>query len=193
MSIVRVVITGLILGQKCQNVLHFLNPDGSLAHDAIRDDLITHWINNLKTIQNAGLSYTQMTVQTVADTPDVMSIFPLTGLVGSLSGEAAPTFVGGLFSLRTGVPGRRGHGRFYMFGVHMDSIENGVVQSSALTAYAVVAAALFAAYGDPGGSSALTLMIGPRSNDSTDYLTVTTIIPRAIFGVVRRRNIGVGG
>ena len=78
-----------------------------------------------------------------------------------------------------------------MFGVHQDSVLNGQVQSSALGAYQTAANNIVARY-TAGGSGPIQFGVCPRSNPA-DFKTVTAIVARPVFGVQRRRNIGVGG
>lgn len=188
----RVVITAIVLGQQCQNVLHFHNPDGAMDAVSLKEEIRTQWISEIKQLQNTGCVYSQIAIQKNIDTstPDPITTFPVAGTTGELAGAIAPSFIAGVFSIRTAVSGRHGHGRFYMFGVHQDSILNGVVQSGAFTAYAARAAALTAKY-SATGSRPISLVVIPRS-DPTDTKTMTTILARPTWGVVRRRNIGVG-
>src|SRR6266478_6455767 len=191
MSVMRVIMDGLYLAKKCQNVLHFNNPDGASSHENIRDELIAHWLPILRNMQNNGLSYTQVSIQTVSSPPDVASLFPLSGQSGALSGAGAPSVLCGLFSIRTSFPGRHGHGRFYSFGVHQDSVLNGVFQSGALAAYVTAANSLVDRY-KTGGTGPITLVVCPRA-DPSSFHPMTAIIVRPVFGIQRRRNIGVGG
>lgn len=191
MSIHRVIFTATMLGQRFQNVLHFENPDGALSNAAMRDELLTNFVARLRNLQNNALVWQSMSIQKVDGVPDEAEVFILSGHVGSLVGNPAPTVLCGLFSIRTGVAGRRGHGRFYMFGVHGDSVANSVVQSGALAAYVTEANFITNRF-KGGGSGPITLGVCPRSNPG-DFLSMTNLIPRPVFGIQRRRNIGVGG
>jgi hypothetical protein len=191
MAIVRIIFDGLILGQRCQNVLHFSNPGGAGSDIAIRDELLAHWVPILRNIQNEHLSWTAVSIQTLTPTMTTATVFPLSGQVGSLAGAAAPPPLCGLFSIRTGVAGRHGHGRFYLFGVHQESVENGVLQSGAFGAYQTAANSLVARY-NASGSGPIILGVAPRGSPS-DWIACIDIVVRPTFGIQRRRNIGVGG
>lgn len=191
MSIMRVVFDAIVLGQKCQNVVHFSNPDGAVSDIGIRDELVANWIPILRNVQNAGCSWVQVSIQRVSAPATTASIFPLSGQNGSLSGAAAPPVLSGLFSIRTTVPGRHGHGRFYLFGLHQDSILNGAFHPDALAAYVTRANSLVARY-KAGGTGPIILGVAPRADPSA-FLSCTSIVVRPTFGVQRRRNIGVGG
>lgn len=190
MSKMRVVITGLILGQRCQNVLHFDNPDGGLNDAQVRDEILANFVARLRNVQNAGLSYTELTVQKVDPPAAPISVFPLAGANGSLAGAAAPPVLAALCSIRTAVAGRHGHGRFYGFGVHGESVSNGAFQAGALAAWQGEANFIVGRFGS-GGTGPLRLGVAPRS-DPTAFITCTSIVVRATFGIQRRRNIGVG-
>jgi hypothetical protein len=191
MAIMRLVFTGTILGQLVQNVVHFDNIDGALTHDDIKTEMLAGWIPILRNIQNANLSWTALSVQRIQSPPDIATLYPLSGQVGSLSGAPAPTVLCGLFSIRSATPGRHGHGRFYLFGVHGESVLNSIVQSGALAAYQNAANNLIGRYG-VSGSTGLRLGVCPR-NDPTNFHPATAIVVRPTFGIQRRRNIGVGG
>ncbi len=191
MTIMRVIPTAIVLGQRCQNVLHFSNPDGALSEAAIATEIQNNWLPPLRNLQNNGCAYASLSVQRVDAPGHAAMVFSLLGTSGALSGAIAPSFVAGLFSIRTSSTGRHGHGRFYMFGVHGDSVLNGVVQSGALAAYQGAANALVARY-KSGGTGPITLIVTDRAT-VTEFHPVTSIIARPVFGVQRRRNIGVGG
>jgi hypothetical protein len=191
MSVVRVVMTGTMLGQRMQNVLHFLNPDGALSNFAISEELKPNWITVLRSAQNNTLAWTQITVQKVDAPAGPIDVFPITAAPGSLVGEPAPTALCPLVSIRTQTPGRAGHGRFYIFGMHRESILNGQFQPDALNFYKVQVAQIENRY-KAGGSGPITLGVCSRANPG-DIKLMTALIVRPIFGIQRRRNIGVGG
>jgi hypothetical protein len=190
MSIHRLIFTGTFLGQKCQNVLHVSNPDGALSNLAIRDEMLANFIPRLRNVQNNQASWVQLSVQRVGLTPGIAEIFPLTGQVGSLAGNGASPFVAGVFSIRTGTPGRHGHGRFYLFGVHGASISNGAFESGAFASYQTQALNIEGRFKE-GGTGPLDLGVAPRGNED-NFIPMTALIVRSIFGVQRRRNFGVG-
>lgn len=191
MSTMRVILSGVILAQRCQNVLHFWNPDDTQTHDNIRDELIANWLPIVRNVQNANWRWTEISVQRVSGTPDIATVYPLSGNAGSLSGAPAVTVIAILFSIRTAVPGRHGHGRFYLPGVHGESVSNSVPESGALSAFQGAANALVARYG-ASGTGPINLVVVPRATPSDTHFC-TAIVVRPTFGVQRRRNIGVGG
>src|SRR6187549_1948016 len=172
MGIVRVVMTATFLGQRCQNVLHFLNPDGALTHLEISEELKPNFITQLRNVQNNQCSWTQISVQNVG------------------TGAGAVPAICPVVSIRTGTAGRHGHGRFYIMGLHAESIANGTFQTDALAAYQTYVNNIKNRY-KSGGTGPITMVVCPRS-DPMSYHVMTDLIVRSIFGIQRRRNIGVG-
>lgn len=191
MSVVRVVMSATILGQVVQNVLHFNNPDGALTYQQIRDELVPNWTAVLNSALNNGLVWREYKIQTVSPAGAAAEIFVLSGIQGSLVGAPAPPVLCPLVRIRTGVAGRSGHGRFYIFGLHQDSVQNGVFQTDALNFYKVQVAQLQTRY-KTGGTGPIQLVVCPRS-DPSDFKLMTSLQVQQVFGVQRRRNIGVGG
>jgi len=193
MTIERVTLYSISLGQHYQNVLHFLNPDGATSHFNISEELKPNWISVIRNVQNNQLTWYQIDVQRVDIAGQPIDRFPMDAAAGSLSGNIAPAVLCPLVSIRTGVGGRTGHGRVYMPGLHGASVANGGWESGALAAWAAKVALLQARY-KSGGTAPITLGVYPRNvHDSTAFKSATSLVLQNIFGVQRRRNIGVGG
>lgn len=190
MSIMRVTLSGIFVGQGCQNVLHFENPDGALNHEAIRNDIANFFLVSLRNLQNIGYVWTQIKVQTVSPATDVATVWPISS-PGVFSGDGAHVSLAALFSIRTNTPGRQGHGRFYMAGVHVTSVINSVMPAATQTSYATRAGEIVARY-KSGGTGPITLGVCPRLTPS-DFKAMVAIVVRPVLGIQRRRNIGVGG
>ena len=192
MSIMRVTMTATYLGQKLQNVMHFNNPDDALTHTQVKDAFQAGYFANIKNVLNAGFVETEVRVQKVDGTPDTPSVFPIAGQAGSLSGGGAPSFVAGLIRIKTASSGRHGHGRIYQGGVHGESLLNGVFQADAWAAWQTYVANI-QNYFKVGGSGPMTMCVVKRGAITTSdaYLMTALVVPQ-IFGVQRRRNIGVG-
>lgn len=190
MSIMRVTISSTYVGQVFQNVLHFSNPDGAASHLQIRDDLFNFFLVSLRNLQNIGHVYTQLHVQTVSTPQDIATIFPITA-AGAFSGAGAHVCIAAVFSIRTGTPGRHGHGRFYMGGVQQDSVVNSAMAAGTQASYALRAGEIVTRY-NASGPSLLILGVAPR-DDPSAFIPMTNIVVRPVYGIQRRRNIGVGG
>jgi len=191
MRVFRVVITGIVLAQRCQNVLHFIDNSDSKTEDNVKDEINANFRNQLTNLQNFNMNYSDMSVQIIHPAIQPMVLYPLTGQHGALSGAPAPPVLCALFSIRTATAGRHGHGRFYMFGVHGESVLNGIVEPGAYSAYQTAAANLTNRF-KSGGTGPIQLAVVPRNNPSAAK-PCTAIVVRQQFGIQRRRNIGVGG
>ena len=191
MAIWKVVNSALILGQRVQNVIHFATGPGTFTEEDVYNEFTANWMGVLRNLQNNNLSYTEVAVQRIDPPAGPLILFPITGTNGSLSGAPAPPVLCGLFSIRTAASCRGGHGRFYMFGVHGESVADGVVQSGAYAAYQGAAVNLTNRF-KQGGTGPMILVVLPRNN-VTNYKSMTSVVVRRTFGIQRRRNIGVGG
>lgn len=192
MALWRVIVTAKVFDQTCQNVLHFTTDVGfGTDPEDVKDNVLAQWVAEVRNIQNSLCIYQTIGVQQI-DTPQPMQVYSIAGTVGALSGAMAPSFIAGVLSIRTAVPGRAGHGRVYVYGIHQDSISNGVFQSGAFAAFQTIAANLTTRF-NASGTQPLELGVTSRSNPVTDFKSCTTIVAKQVFGVQRRRNIGVGG
>lgn len=192
MSIMRCTITGIYLAQKCQNVLHFNNPDGALSHINIFDELAANYWGVIRNFMNNQAAFTELRVQKIDGVPDTPSVFPISGVAGSLSGGGAPSFLCGLVRIKTASSGRHAHGRIYQWGVHGESVSNGIFQSGAWADWQTRWTTVQNRY-KTGGSGPITLGVIKRGSVTTsDFYPMTALVVPQIFGVQRRRNIGVG-
>ena len=190
MSIWRVTLTGTMYNQKMQNVLHFDNPENIYGITTMRNYMVNDWILMLRTIQNVNFTWTSLQLAELKSNPEPPYVEALSGMPGGLSGPGAPPFVCGVFSIRTSTGGRRGRGRFYMGGVHQESILNGQLHPNALIAYSDVANQLKIRF-CTGGSTDFRLQVAERVA-LPDGIPSTNIVARGVLGVQRRRNINVG-
>lgn len=190
MAIMRVTLSGTYLGQLCQNVIHFSNPDRALNDAAVREEVLGSLVIPIRSLQNNQATWTVMTVQKVDGPADTPSVFALSGHVGSLSGGGAPSFLAAVVRIKTATAGRHGHGRFYIWGVHGASVANGVFEGGAFSAYGTTMATMTNRF-KTGGTGPLIMGVAPRSSP-TSFLAMTALVVPSIFGVQRRRNIGVG-
>lgn len=191
MSVIRVTISGVCLGQTMQNVLHFTNPDDTLTLPAVCTDIRDNWLASMSNCSTSSFTYTLVR----ADRVDVASPPSPATLAVAVAGVGTPTtnhvVLCFIFKLRTGVGGRRGRGRIYTMAPRADWISNSV-PTGAGSAFmtGTVIPALLARYG-PTGASPLILGVASR-DDPTDIKSVESIAVANYMGVQRRRNIGVG-
>lgn len=191
MSVTRVTISGVCLGQTMQNVIHFLNPDDSVSLPAVCVDIRDNWLNSMSNCSTSSFAYTLVKAETVGTStpPSPATLAVAVGGVGTpTTNHVVLCFI---FKLRTQIGGRRGRGRIYVMAPRADWIANSV-PTGAGSAFmtGTVIPALMARYG-PSGVSPLILGVASRE-DPTDCKPIESIAVASYMGVQRRRNIGVG-
>jgi hypothetical protein len=191
-TIYKAVISGSYYAQLVQNVMHFEGDDSITSEALLCTDLRDNWVDQIRGLQNIGFQYSQITAQKMLPIATPPVALDITDRQGTLSGAGSLSFVAAIFRFRTATPTRKGRGRYYMGGVHGETVLNGVMHPTASGFFNTVAGLLITHWGAGGGSN-FNLMVGPRhSTNIADYLEVQSIQVPPIFGVQRKRNIGVG-
>jgi len=183
-------IRATYLNQMVQNVLHFSAPDNQFTNAQINDIVKTLFIIQVKALQNEHLLYQTLETRRIAPNANVVTVESLLGFTGDLAGVGAHPVIAAIFTIQTATPGRHGHGRFYMGGVHQESILNGVVEPNAFAAYSTKAGIITTRFG-PNATSGINLGV-KQQHPSNNFIAMQQLIARSVFGVQRRRNIGVG-
>lgn len=191
MAIVRVTITGVMHGCTIQNVLHMRKFEPLSTDIANLSGLITSdWINVLRSQQVNLFNYTQIMVQRL-DPLEQAFLTPV-AIQGAIpTGTAWPTVMSVVLSFRTNTAGRSGRGRVYIGGLRNDASQNNVMNTSNLTAWQALADSLESRWCGANPTTTWSLGVCPRTNPAA-FKEVTVISPKAVFGVQRRRNTGVG-
>jgi hypothetical protein len=190
MGLWRATISGTFYDQVCQNVLHFHAADAPNQGEALTIELRDHWMIEMQSCQNQNFSWRRIAVQDITTSGNPVLVTDIAPIAGILTGAGAHPSLAVVFSLRTAIPTKAGRGRFYMPGVHGQSILNGRVEPNAQIVFNGAATNLLARYG-PSASSAFSLKVVPRSDPSA-HKQVINILARGVFGIQRKRNIGVG-
>lgn len=199
MSLHRVTLTQLVLGQTVQNVIHLDNPDGAISDSGIADFIIAGWITRVRAIQGTQLNYVQIAVQNVA-TPNVAPFIKNIALNGQLGGFAiTQPFLAIVYRFLTATAGRKGRGRVYFAGCNPQSIDATGLWSieGPTNPFQVLAGFLFDNFVSVnGGASAtgLQLMVAspPGAVDGPNPRLVNNIAVRATPGTQNKRKLGVG-
>jgi hypothetical protein len=183
----------LLYGQTCQNVLHFINPDGVLTPQQIASDVVTNWITPLKAQQPFQLSYFNILVQNI-DTPTEAPYSLAVAIAGTRAGEdRMPSFACWVLKLLTGFRGRHGRGRVYIAGVYTDSVQLGICTPTFRTQFETnQITPIMNAYGPTGSGSPLSLAVRAQSGSGFELHPIASIQLRSTLGTQRRRNIGIG-
>lgn len=191
MAIWRVIARGQIYQQRCENVLHFQGDN--LTDEQVKQRIEDVWLPTVRGIQNANFQWNAIATQQLAPTVSPIIVWPINAQAGSLAGKGAHPSIAGLFTLRANCAGRACRGRFYLPGIHEDSITDGRIGSGAFAVYTQVANLLNTRFVQGGAEvSLIHLVIAPRLNPANAKV-VTSVFARQNFGIQRRRNIGVGG
>lgn len=193
MSQHRVVISSLYLGQLCQNVLHFDNPDGATQPQAIAQDVFDNWIMKVTIHTGSAVNYFNVLVQNLSNPNEAPFSLAVNRSGQSFAANTMGPFTCKVFKFLTARAGRHGRGRCFIPGIDAQHITLGQLNSGYITnVNSQVITPIMARFG-PGGTSNLNLCV--RENDGTDvgiFNPVISIQCRAQLGVQRRRNIGIG-
>lgn len=161
-------------------------------------DIRTHTWDYMKLDLSAELLCESITLQElfpVMRDPEELSV----AQNASLSGEACPTSVAAVISLKTGLGGRRNRGRKYVAGLVKDESINSRIDDTRLgsmqTQWDAVAfwfrpanASAYVDWGIIHRSSGGT----PVPIDATNFVPITSVVVRSITGTMRTRIPGHG-
>lgn len=189
--IARVTLTGTYHGQTCQNVFHMFRDNATTAElQDLPAMLIADWINLIRPQQINTFKWIDVMVQQLSPNfgQAIRVAINHPGAIGGSSG--LPSVLSVILSFRTGTPGKTGRGRVYISGLKADAFADNVLTPDYLNLWTTIANSLDERWAF-GGTFPWRLGIAPRS-DPTAFKNVTLITPRAVFGVQRRRNTGVG-
>jgi len=193
MSNHRVVVTGLMYGQTCQNVLHFINPDGLQTPQQMAIDINTHWVLPISNNINGQLIFTSILVQNLDD-PQLAPFNLIIARQGqSFNDRRVPSTLCHVIKLSTTRAGKHGRGRSYIPGVTSDSMQDGQFTPTGLVFLQQnMVDPLFAAYGPSSTISPLNLCVKEKTQGGFVLHPVIAMQLRSVIGFQRRRNIGVG-
>lgn len=193
MSFHRVTITQLYGAQTCQNVLHFENFDGLMTPQAIANDVLTNWVQKVRSQQSSQLLHATILVQSVSN-PNQAPFNLTTNLFGQSFGETrVPTFVAIVFKFLTARAGRHGRGRCFIPGVVTDHLDQYKLSAAGVTNWTNnVVNPIKLAYVPPNNTSPLNLCVREEAGANDLFNTLIDIQVRPVLGVQRRRNIGIG-
>lgn len=189
MATLQATVTGFFMGQTVQHVLHFFAGDYTSADLALlaadlRDNFCTYLQGGL----TAEFTYTNISVRALGTTDPTYNL--TVAIVGSAGSDPdmLPTTCC-VFRLQTSFGGKHGRGRLYVPCVGPFCLQYGVITPTCIATYQTRADNILGRYG-VGGSSDYGLVVHERASGDNHF--VTSITPRSIPGVQRRRSIGVG-
>ena len=186
---VQVVVSGLMYGQTCQHVLHFIESNPARTAQDIAGYVKTNFVDKVTIFQNANLRYISMLVRFLEEgAPAPFNlIFERAGQ--GFNDRRIPSTLTYVIKLQTARAGRHGRGRIILPGVQSDSIQDGFLTSSALVSWQdTVISPMMGAFLD---NPSTTLAMAVREANGTMNL-VTNMQMRSLVGQLRRRQPGVG-
>lgn len=194
MGLWRVEISGVCAGQGIINVMHFGSGNGGGMTEAadLANRIVANWIDYVRYVQFRAMVYQKVKCTQLEGATQTVFELPLL-----LSGMAADTV---RFSPVTSIvlkfkkpsAGRHGRGRIYLAGCGGDDMDKGLWTPSKLNQLTDLCVTMTTFWVTPGGTQPFWLMLMPRGGNPLDAVTVEQIVPRAVCGFQRRRNIGVG-
>lgn len=191
MSIVRVTLFQTYWAQSVQNVLHFDDNVSTYNPTNIKNDIVANWIPNIGQLQNAVLTYVGVAVKCLQPAESTTSFFAVSIGGSSFALAYSLSYPALVVKIETATPGYRGRGRFYIAGLPGAGYDSGRFNSATLSVINTEIANVWAAYGP--SSSISPMQIGVMGRDITStFHPATNLLPRAVPGVQRRRNLGVG-
>jgi len=205
-DVYQVRVRGHIEGQETNNVLHFenLNTDSDVELHLILV-LASCFITHLIPVLASSWSLQDIVWKKIYPTLGVENITVPTGtLVGGNSGDALPSFVSSVVSIRTAEGGRSKRGRMYIAGTpESASIGSHLDTSNAFwTAFVAFIACIASNFivPDPTGTDAWNLMVYSRKISGSHFplpnvtgLTqVNSLKPVQQLGTTRSRKVGRG-
>jgi len=192
MAIFRAVLSALLWGNTCQNVLHFNDNGGDLTASQVADKINSFWFQDWKLMSHNQLVWNDIAVTPVH--PALGITFHKTVSIAGTGNAAANVDVPViclLIKVQTATPGRAGRGRIYAPGVSLAGGNLGILTPATIAARQANLDSLVLNFGAVAPPSTLTYGIAPRSSPG-DFKPMISMQVRATYGTQRRRNYGVG-
>jgi hypothetical protein len=194
MAVCRVTLTATLYGSLIQNVWHFNVADYVTAKlAALLAAMDTLWMAPYKDMWVSETFFIQLRGEqlTALGVGDV-SILPLTKIGGAGNDRRSPLHLAQVIQLTTGIGGKRNRGRFYVGGITVNSMLDGVFTQAHLNTSAGYINTLKSRWVSPNSTADSQLVIHGPNDAHTDFRVVTNMASRATPGSQRRRLIGVG-
>jgi hypothetical protein len=125
--------------------------------------------------------------------------FDATGAgAGAIAGGALPSFCAGLVDIKTGSGGRRNRGRMFLPPPLETQVAAGVLDAPGLALYAAFVACIAGKFLGAGGSTVWEIGVLSRkavsegSAINVAFKSATSLTPKSLVSVQRRRKIGTG-
>lgn len=188
-DIARVTISGIDYGQLTQNVLHFEWLGISWDPTAIAAEISANWMPNILWFSKSNFLYNSILVQHATQPTQQTVNLPIAVNGNVVNDTRMPPFVAVVLKIQTLQGGRSGRGRIFIAGCGGDSLTNGVHTASFISTRQPKIDALKTRYGLSGTSQ---LRLGLFNRTTSAFNGMSNLTLRAVPGVQRRRNVGIG-
>lgn len=192
MAVVRVVLSGTLFNQLCQNVLHFEDTDAFLSLPDCVAEIETYWLQYFRAYQMMSYRWTDISAGFVGDASSPFHK-PVVYFGQSATDDSAQSFSCIKFRIHTPVGGRSGRGRIYITGMStVYNWTNGLLNQGALDKMNIVIGNITSRYIGLSSAGPLTLGILGKKKPPSAFIVADAISVSPTAGVLRRRNVGVG-
>jgi hypothetical protein len=184
--------------QILETVIHFRARTALSPTDAQLVTVTDNWINSVAKVQSNRVTYPSVRWKEMTPLAFDQRILAPTIAAGNFNVEPVNNQIALIFTKRTGVAGMRHRGRMYIGGIPVDAGNNGLADGSLATAAGTVAGELLAKFGEEGTDPTMCAGVYSREIGGSLPFTVggwqaiTKWDPQLIFGVQRKRRLGVG-
>lgn len=197
-AIIRGVVKGHLHGQLIENVFFFRAKNAGIPDFEIAATVRDKVVNYMQQSVSEQMVFESNTVQEIF--PVMRDPFELVYTRGGLQvGEAAPSLVAGIVSLKTGLGGRRNRGRKYVAGLLRDNIDSSLIDVGRVASMQSEWETINSWFQVGNALSNLTWGILHRSFngapvpvDANSYVPITSVVVQRIAGSMRTRRPGRG-
>jgi hypothetical protein len=201
----QVRVVGTQEGAQTNNVLHFVSASGTADVETTLVAVMADcFVDNILPALSADWQLLELRWKKVSPTLGIEHIFTPSGapLAGS-AGEAFPSYVSGLTSIRTAEGGRSKRGRMFLAGIpqtaaNKSSLDTGNAFWTALVAWLACITTNFIHTGLPGSNQWNLSVYSRKIGGSTmpfgasGFTAVTNLVANVLLATTRSRKLGVG-
>lgn len=197
-AIIRGVVSGHLHGQLVENVFFFRAKNAGIPDNEIAATVRDKVVDQLNNDVSEQMVFERVKVQEIF--PVMRDPFELPiNMAGVQAGEAAPSLVAGIVSLKTGLGGRRNRGRKYVAGLLRDNIDLSLIDQARVDSMQVSWNSINSWFAADNNLSNLTWGIlhrtlngAPVPLSADSYVPITSVVVQRVAGSMRTRRPGRG-
>lgn len=184
--------------QICETIIHFRQRAVTPLTDALLIAVADNWLSSVAKVQSNRVTYPSFRVKQMTPIAFDQRILAPTYAAGNFNEEPANNQLSIVFTKRTGVAGMRHRGRMYVAGYPASAGFNSLADGGLAAAAGTVAGELLAKFGEAGTDPTMCAGVYSKEIGGSIPFTVagwqpiTKWDPQLLFGVQRKRKIGVG-